>query len=67
MKEEIIWLRQLSQWIVAVSKSNGSVRICGDYKLTAKKAMICDTHPITKIEDILAAMSGGELLTKLDL
>ena len=69
-KEGIIRPRQFSQWaapIVAVPKSDGSVRICGDYKVTANKAMICDTHPIPRIEDILAAMSGGVSFTKLDL
>lgn len=71
-KEGIIRLRQFSQWvapIVAVAKSDGfeAVRVCGDYKVTANKAMICDTHPIPRIEDILTAMSGGVSFTKLDL
>ena len=35
--------------------------------MTANKAMICNTHPISRIEDILAAMSGGVSFTKLDL
>jgi len=66
----IIRPRQFSQWaapIVAVPKSDGSVRVCGDYKVSANKAVICDTHPIPRSEDIFAAMSGGVSFSKLDL
>ena len=69
-REGIIRPRQFSQWaapIVAVPKSDGSVRLCGDYKVSANKAMICDTHPIPHSEDIFAAMSGGISFSKLDL
>ena len=69
-KEEIIKPRKFSSWaapIVAVPKPDGTVRICGDYKVTANKAIICDVHPIPRIEDIFAAVSGGVLFSKLDL
>jgi len=66
----IIRTRQFAQWaatIVAVPKSDGSVRVCGDYKVSVNKAVICDTHPIPRSEDIFAAMSGGVSFSKLDL
>ena len=69
-REGTIRPRKFSEWaapIVAVPKADGSVRICGDYKVSANKAMICDTHPIPRNEDIFAAMSGGVSFTKLDL
>ena len=69
-REGIIHPRQFSQWaapIVAVPKSDGSVRLCGDYKVSANKAIICDIHPISRSEDIFAAMSGGISFSKLDL
>ena len=53
--------------IVPVPKSDGSVRICGDYKVSANKAMICDIHPIPTSEDLFAMMAGGTSFTKLDL
>lgn len=53
--------------IVPVMKQNGSVRICGDYKVTANRAMKTDTYPIPRIEDLFLAMSGGLTYTKLDL
>ena len=52
---------------VAVPKSDGSVRVCGDYKVSANKAVTCDTHPIPRSEDIFTAMSGGGVISKLDL
>ena len=69
-KEGIIRKRQFSEWaapIVPVLKDDGTVRVCGDYKVTANQAVIVDPHPIPRIEDIFAKMAGGTLYTKLDL
>ena len=69
-REGIIRPRKFSQWaapIVAVPKSDGSVRLCGDYKVSANKAIVCDTHPIPRSEDIFTAMAGGVSFSKLDL
>ena len=69
-REGIIRPRKSSQWaapIVAVPKSDGSVRLCGDYKVSANKAIVCDTHPIPRSEDIFTAMAGGVSFSKLDL
>ena len=46
---------------------DGSVRIYGDYKVTANVAMKVDTHPIPRIEELFTAMSGGVSFTKLNL
>jgi len=59
-----------SKWaspIVPVLKSDGSVRICGDYKSTFNQAAVVDQYPIPKVEDLLAEMSGGKQWSKLDL
>ena len=56
-----------SDWaapIVPVTKPDGSVRICGDYKLTINQAA---HNPLPKIEDFLSALAGGVAFTKLDL
>ena len=69
-KEGIIRKRQFSDWaapIVPVLKNDGTVRVCGDYKVTANQAVIVDPHPIPRIEEIFAKMAGGTLYTKLDL
>lgn len=69
-KDQIIEKLQISNWaapIVPIVKQDGSVRICGDYKLTANQAAKTDTYPLPKIEDLFASLSGGKSFTKLDL
>ena len=55
-KEGIIRKCQFAEWaapIVPILKDDGTVRICGDYKVTANQAVIVDPHPIPRIEDII--------------
>ena len=55
---------QHSDWaapIVPVVKSNGSVRICGDYKLTANTATKTESYPLPRIEDLFASLGQGIL------
>ena len=59
-----------SQWaapIVPVVKQNGTIRLCGDYRITVNQATKVDTYPLPKVEDLFAAMSGGKIFTKLDM
>ena len=61
---------EFSDWaapIVPVLKNDGSVRICGDYKLTINQAAKVDTYPLPRIEDLLASLAGGKSFSKLDL
>ena len=59
-----------SEWatpVVPVRKRDGTVRLCGDYKLTVNQACEGDSHPIPRVEDLAYALSGGEKFSKLDL
>ena len=59
-----------SDWaapIVPVLKKDGSVRICGDYRLTVNQAAKLETYPLPKIDDLLTSLAGGKTFTKLDL
>ena len=61
---------EFSQWatpIVPLVKSDGSVRLCGDYKQTINKEAKCDSYLIPKTEDLFASLGGGATFTKLDL
>ena len=61
---------QTAQWaapIVPVVKSDGSIRICGDYKITVNKAAEVESYPLPKIDDLLPSLGGGKTFTKLDL
>ena len=61
---------QFSDWaapIVPVLKQDGSVRICGDYKITVNQAAKTDSFPLPRIDDLFASLSGGQTFSKLDL
>ena len=55
------------QWaapVVPVLKSDNTIRVCGDYKLTANKVIKSDTNPIPKPEDLFSSVSGGKIFSK---
>lgn len=59
-----------SQWatpVVPVSKPDGSIRLCGDYRLTVNLATETDTYPQPTINESLSEVAGGRVFTKLDL
>ena len=59
-----------SQWaapIVPVPKKDGSVRICGDFKVTVNQASLTEQYPLPRAENLFADLSGGKYFTKLDL
>ena len=58
---------QFSEWAAPIVP--GSIRICGDYKLTAcvNRAAKTDTFPLPRIEDLFASLAGGQMFSKLDL
>ena len=61
---------QFSDWaapIVPVVKDDGSVRICGDYKVTVNRTAQLDKYPLPRIEDLFASLAGGQRFSKLDL
>ena len=54
---------QFSDWaapIVPVIKVDGSVRICGDYKVTVNRAAKVEKYPIPRIEELFTALAGGK-------
>ena len=59
-----------SEWalpIVTVMKSDGSFRLCGDYKRTVNPALIVDHYPLPQINDMFAKLAGCKRFTKIDL
>ena len=70
VQEKIIEPVQFSDWaapIVPIVKPDGTIRICGDYKVTLNKVSKLDKYPIPKCEDLLATIGAGQKFTKLDL
>jgi hypothetical protein len=61
---------EFAEWaapIVPVLKPGGSVRLCGDYKVTVNRAAKVDSYPLPCIDDLFASVAEGEKFTKLDL
>ncbi|XP_053391713.1 uncharacterized protein K02A2.6-like [Mercenaria mercenaria] len=59
-----------SEWatpIVPVPKSNGEIRICGDFKVTINPLLEIDQYPLPRIEDIFASIGAGKKFSKIDL
>ena len=52
--------------LVAVPKSNGQVRTCIDMRV-ANKAISREHHPTPNLEDLIHALNGATLFSKLDL
>ena len=68
--EGIITPVSTSEWatpIVPIVKSNGSIRICGDFKVTLNPVLSDDKYPLPRIEDIFASLAGGQHFSKIDL
>ena len=53
--------------MVPVLKSNNTVRLCGDYKLTVNLASHLDSFPIPRVQDLFSNLSNCSLFTKLDM
>ena len=59
-----------SEWAcpsVNVLKSNGKIRICGDYSLTVNKSMNTVQYPFPTVESVLGRISDAKIFSKLDL
>lgn len=60
----------VSEWatpIVPVIKSDGEVRVCGNFKLTVNPCLVMDRHPLPLIDEIFLALRGGEKFSQIDL
>ena len=69
-KQGVISPVKFSDWaapIVPSVKKDGTIRVCGDYKVTVNQAEKVDRYPLPKIENLFAILGKGTKYTKLDL
>ncbi|KAJ8021906.1 hypothetical protein HOLleu_39239 [Holothuria leucospilota] len=68
--EGIISKVDYSDWaapIVIVRKTDDTIRICGDYKVTINPCIDVTQYPLPNPQDIYASLAGGTVFSKLDL
>lgn len=53
--------------LVVVPKADGSVRLCGDFKVTLNPQLNVPVHPLPKVEDMLATLGPVEFISVIDL
>jgi hypothetical protein len=53
--------------VVPVIKKCGSIRLCGDYKVTINPILKREPYPLPRIEELYATLSGGQIFSKIDL
>ena len=61
---------ETSEWatpIVPVVKPNGTVCICGDFKVTVNPVLSAQQYPMPRAEDMFATLAGGKHFSKIDL
>ena len=59
-----------SRWaapMVVVPKADGSLRLCGDYRLTVNKVAREHQYPLPRVEILLSKLSGCSIFSKVDL
>ena len=69
-KTGIIEAIKFSDWatpVVPLVKGDGSIRICGDYKVTINRVAIVESYPLPRIDDLLAELAKGKVFSKLDM
>ena len=69
--EENIWEKvTYSDWatpLVPVMKSDGNIRLCGDYKVTLNPQLQVAQHPLPNPTDMFATLSNCTVFSKIDL
>ena len=62
--EDIIEPLSFSEWatpLVCVPRADGSVRMCGDYRVTVNQAINTDQHPILMLGNMAIILARGAL------
>ena len=50
--------------IVAVPKRDGTVRLCGEYKVIMNKELDIDQYPLPRPEGLMTSLTGGQIFQR---
>lgn len=70
IKADLLVPVESSEWtmpIVPVIKPDKSIRLCGDYKVTANKYLEIDRYPIPRVVDLMGIFLRTAIFCTLDL
>lgn len=68
--QDVLTPVKTAEWatpVVPVRKKDGSLRICGDFRMTLNAATAMEQYPLPRVDGIFAKLNGGEVFTTLDL
>ena len=69
-EESVIEPVQFSHWatpIVPITKHDGTLCICGDYKATLNRPLKSEVYPLPRIDELIIALAGGEQLSLMHI
>ncbi|KAG7301015.1 hypothetical protein JYU34_015388 [Plutella xylostella] len=70
LRDGVIEPVDCSDWatpLVPVSKADGGLRICADYKITLNPALLVDRYPLPRFDDLLMTLNKSVIFSKCDL
>jgi len=70
INEKLLIPVETSDWAtpeVPVVKRNGTIRLCGDYKVILNKFLKADRYPIPRVGDLMTTLQGASTCCILDL
>ena len=53
--------------IVILTKKNGDIRVCADFKVTVNPNLCIQTFPLPTPDEIFSVLANGALFSKIDL
>ncbi|CAM5073319.1 unnamed protein product [Natator depressus] len=53
--------------IIPIVKKDGSLWICGDFKVTVNSVLCAEQYPLPRIDDLFTGLAGGQKFSKIEL